>query len=135
MTNHLGDRQPDAAEAGYATGAEAGDRRPSDRQSTAQADSRAEPTQIGAARHAAAEGAATDADQARPGRRPQGPAHTREGSLMQTMKRTWSEFSEDNLTDSAAALTYYAVLSIFPALLALGRSWGLSAIRTRSLRR
>jgi membrane protein len=30
-----------------------------------------------------------------------------------------TEFSEDNLTDSAAALTYYAVLSIFPALLAM----------------
>jgi membrane protein len=30
-----------------------------------------------------------------------------------------TEFSEDNLTDAAAALTYYAVLSIFPALLAM----------------
>ena len=37
----------------------------------------------------------------------------------QTLKRTMTEFSEDNLTDSAAALTYYAVLSIFPALLAM----------------
>jgi membrane protein len=36
-----------------------------------------------------------------------------------TLKRTISEFSEDNLTHWAAALTYYAVLSIFPALLAL----------------
>ena len=44
---------------------------------------------------------------------------------MQTMKRTWSEFSEDNLTDSAAALTYYAILSIFPALLAMVAIVGL----------
>ena len=39
--------------------------------------------------------------------------------MFQTLKRTMTEFSEDNLTDAAAALTYYAVLSIFPALLAM----------------
>jgi membrane protein len=36
-----------------------------------------------------------------------------------TIKRTVKEFSEDNLTDWAAALTYYGVLALFPALLAL----------------
>ena len=36
-----------------------------------------------------------------------------------TIKRTLKEFSEDNLTDWAAALTYYGVLAIFPALVAL----------------
>ena len=35
------------------------------------------------------------------------------------LKRTALEFKEDNLTDWAAALTYYAVLALFPALLAL----------------
>jgi membrane protein len=55
----------------------------------------------------------------RSARRPEGPAHARKGSLFQTLKRTMTEFSEDNLTDAAAALTYYAVLSIFPALLAM----------------
>jgi membrane protein len=35
------------------------------------------------------------------------------------LKRTAREFKEDNLTDWAAALTYYAVLALFPALLAL----------------
>jgi membrane protein len=35
------------------------------------------------------------------------------------LKRTAAEFKEDNLTDWAAALTYYAVLALFPALLAL----------------
>jgi membrane protein len=36
-----------------------------------------------------------------------------------TVKRTVMEFSEDNLTDWAAALTYYGVLALFPALIAL----------------
>jgi len=35
------------------------------------------------------------------------------------LKRTVAEFREDNVTDWAAALTYYGVLSIFPALIAL----------------
>jgi membrane protein len=55
----------------------------------------------------------------RSGRQPEGPGHARKGSVIQTLKRTFTEFSEDNLTDSAAALTYYAVLSIFPALIAM----------------
>jgi membrane protein len=38
---------------------------------------------------------------------------------MAVLKRTFREFKEDNLTDWAAALTYYGVLSIFPALIAL----------------
>ncbi len=59
------------------------------------------------------------------GRRPEGPAHARRGGMAQTLKRTLSEFSEDNLTDWAASLTYYAVLSIFPALLALVAIVGL----------
>jgi membrane protein len=61
----------------------------------------------------------------RSGRRPEGPAHAREGSLGQTLKRTMTEFSEDQLTDRAAALTYYGVLSIFPALIALVSIVGL----------
>jgi membrane protein len=36
-----------------------------------------------------------------------------------TLKRTLKEFSEDNLTDWAAALTYYGVLALFPALVGL----------------
>jgi membrane protein len=66
-------------------------------------------------------------DLKRSGRQPEGPAHPRDGSPLQTLKRTWAEFSEDNLTDSAAALTYYAVLSIFPALLAMVSIVGLVA--------
>jgi membrane protein len=66
-----------------------------------------------------------DADRKRSGRRPEGPAHAREASIWQTIRRTLTEFSEDNLTDSAAALTYYGILSIFPALLALVSIVGL----------
>jgi membrane protein len=36
-----------------------------------------------------------------------------------TAKRTLKEFSEDNMTDWAASLTYYGVLALFPALLAV----------------
>ena len=35
--------------------------------------------------------------------------------LMPTLKRTFKEFSADNITDWAAALTYYSVQAIFPA--------------------
>ena len=42
-----------------------------------------------------------------------------------TIKRTLKEFSEDNLTDWAAALTYYGVLALFPALIALASIVGL----------
>jgi membrane protein len=41
------------------------------------------------------------------------------------LKRTVKEFSDDNLTHWAAALTYYGVLSIFPMLLALVSVLGL----------
>jgi membrane protein len=41
------------------------------------------------------------------------------GSWWAAVKRTVREFRIDNLSDRAAALTYYSVLSIFPALLVL----------------
>ncbi|WP_327294101.1 MULTISPECIES: YihY/virulence factor BrkB family protein [unclassified Streptomyces] len=53
------------------------------------------------------------------GRRPDGPPHGKKEGLAQTVKRTLAEFKEDNLPDYAAALTYYSVLSVFPALIAL----------------
>jgi len=45
--------------------------------------------------------------------------------MLDVLKRTVSEFRDDNLTDWAAALTYYAVLSLFPALIALVAILGL----------
>jgi membrane protein len=41
------------------------------------------------------------------------------------LKRTVKGFQEDNLTDWAAALTYYGVLAVFPALLVLVSVLGL----------
>jgi membrane protein len=49
--------------------------------------------------------------------RPEG-ASADTGALA-TLKRTLQEFQEDNLTDWAAALTYYGLLSLFPALIAM----------------
>jgi membrane protein len=46
-------------------------------------------------------------------------------SWIGVLKRTVSEFSEDNLTDWAAALTYYGVLAIFPALIVIVSLLGL----------
>jgi len=46
-------------------------------------------------------------------------------SWVDVLKRTVREAKEDNLTDWAAALTYYGVLSIFPALLVLVALLGL----------
>jgi membrane protein len=46
-------------------------------------------------------------------------------SFKNVLKRAWREFSEDKITDWAAALTYYGVLSIFPMLLALISLLGL----------
>jgi membrane protein len=44
---------------------------------------------------------------------------------MATVKRVVREFKEDNTTDWAAALTYYAVLSLFPAIIAMVSIIGL----------
>jgi membrane protein len=45
--------------------------------------------------------------------------------LFAAIKRTFKQFSEDNLSDWAAALTYYGVLSIFPGALVLVSIVGL----------
>ncbi|MBA2638223.1 MAG: YihY/virulence factor BrkB family protein [Solirubrobacterales bacterium] len=42
-----------------------------------------------------------------------------------TLKATFREFQEDNATDWAAALTYYAVLALFPGILVLVSILGL----------
>jgi membrane protein len=47
-------------------------------------------------------------------------------------KRTIREFRADNVTDWAAALTYYGVLSIFPALIALVSIVGLLGKSTQN---
>jgi membrane protein len=56
---------------------------------------------------------------------PETPTKLRKRSWLGVLRRTVREFKEDNLTDWAAALTYYGILSIFPALLALVSVLGL----------
>jgi membrane protein len=56
---------------------------------------------------------------------PSDPTDLPKRSWFATLKRTAKEFSDDNITDWAAALTYYSVLSFFPALLVLVALLGL----------
>jgi len=56
---------------------------------------------------------------------PDGPTDLGGSSWMDVLKRTIREFKQDNLTDWAAALTYYGILAIFPMLIALVSVLGL----------
>jgi membrane protein len=58
-------------------------------------------------------------------REPDTPTDVSKRSWVQTLRRTIKEFKDDDLTDWAAALTYYGVLSLFPALIALVSIVGL----------
>jgi membrane protein len=59
------------------------------------------------------------------GKPPEGPTDLKKPSWAGVLKRTVREFKEDELADRAAALTYYGVLAIFPAMLALVSILGL----------
>jgi membrane protein len=50
---------------------------------------------------------------------PDSPTKLKGKGVFAALKRTFKQFSEDNISDWAAALTYYGILSIFPAVLAL----------------
>jgi membrane protein len=56
---------------------------------------------------------------------PSGPTEMGGGRWLAAGKRTLREFGDDQLQDRAAALTYYAVLAIFPGLLVLVSLLGL----------
>src|ERR687886_613861 len=60
-------------------------------------------------------------------REPDSPTDLGGSSWGGAVKRTVGEFQEDNLTDWAAALTYYGILSIFPMLIVLVGLIGQSA--------
>src|SRR5919205_3871775 len=60
-----------------------------------------------------------------PRRAPDTPAKLGRRPWLKTIRNTVTEFKQDELTDSAAALTYYGVLSLFPALIALVSIAGL----------
>lgn len=52
-------------------------------------------------------------------RKPDSPADLHKRSWLYVLKKTFREFSKDQCTDLAAALTYYSVLALFPALVAM----------------
>jgi len=52
-------------------------------------------------------------------RKPETPGEVNKPSWKYALRKTMREFTADQCTDIAAALTYYAVLSLFPALIAL----------------
>jgi membrane protein len=58
-------------------------------------------------------------------RKPDSPTDLDKKSWFGVAKRAFTEFKDDNVTDWAAALTYYAVLSIFPALIVFVSLLGL----------
>jgi membrane protein len=58
-------------------------------------------------------------------KQPEGPTELTRRSWWEVLKRTVHQFGRDNLTDWAAALTYYGVLSIFPGLVVLTALLGL----------
>ena len=52
-------------------------------------------------------------------RKPDSPTELRKPAWKFALKRALAEFSDDQCTDLAAALTYYSVLSLFPAAIAV----------------
>jgi membrane protein len=68
---------------------------------------------------------ATSDGQAASADAPEGLTDLSAGSWKDALKRTGKAFKKDNLTDWAAALTYFGVLAIFPALLVVVSVLGL----------
>ena len=58
-------------------------------------------------------------------RKPDSPDDITKPSWLYVLRKTLREFAKDQCTDLAAALTYYAVLAIAPALLAVVSILGL----------
>ena len=69
-------------------------------------------------------GRGRDPDPEDPGK-PDSPVQLTKPSWKYIARKTLREFADDQCTDLAAALTYYAVLALFPALLALVSLLGL----------
>src|SRR5947207_5541982 len=58
-------------------------------------------------------------------RKPDSPTDLPKQSWLGVVKRAAKEFRDDDVTDWAAALTYYGVLALFPAMLVLMALLGL----------
>ena len=67
----------------------------------------------------------TDAPEPDDPRKPRSPSDLHKPAWGFALKRTFAEFSDDQCTDLAAGLTYYAVLSIFPAAIAVASLLGV----------
>jgi membrane protein len=67
-----------------------------------------------------------DSGTAHAGETPQAPTRLPGALWWGAVKRAVTEFKDDNVTDWAAALTYYGVLSIFPAMLVVVSMVGLA---------
>ncbi|MGM9468973.1 YihY/virulence factor BrkB family protein [Streptomyces murinus] len=63
-------------------------------------------------------------------RAPRSPAQLPKGAWRAVLKGSLKEFKKDELTDRAAALTYYSVLALFPALLLLVALLGITGRST-----
>jgi membrane protein len=58
-------------------------------------------------------------------RKPNAPTDLQKRTWFYVLRKVWREFSDDQCTDLAAALTYYGVLALFPAAIALSAVLGL----------
>ncbi|TFC05594.1 YihY/virulence factor BrkB family protein [Cryobacterium adonitolivorans] len=66
-------------------------------------------------------------------RKPDSPGEVSKPSWKYAIRKTFREFSADQCTDIAASLTYYAVLALFPALIALMSLLGVLGQGERSV--
>ena len=66
-------------------------------------------------------------------RKPDSPAQIEKRTWLYVVRKVWREFVDDQCTDLAAALTYYGVLAIFPAAIALTAVLGLVADPQRAV--
>jgi membrane protein len=66
-------------------------------------------------------------------RKPDSPTDLKPRSWIYVLRKTVREFGDDHCTDLAAGLTYYAVLSIFPAAIALISLLGVIGQGTKSV--
>ncbi|WP_428964064.1 YihY/virulence factor BrkB family protein [Micromonospora fluostatini] len=89
------------------------------------ADRRERPADEGAAARGSGGDRPTGRRPVGPDEGPSSPTRLSGGEWVATLRRTVREFSADGLTDWAAALTYYGVLSVFPGMLVLVSLLGL----------
>jgi membrane protein len=76
---------------------------------------------------------ATDPDADSDDGKVESPADLSKHSWLYVVRKTMREFSKDQCTDLAAALTYYSVLALFPAMIALTSILGLVGQSTNAV--